>query len=123
MLFLEITRVCTFQSISFTFTFQLHLSLFYSQNRPDIDSLLDEISSTASTSSTKRTFNGRHRQQLIDFWKPLFEKGKFLSGNKIDMLISKKFPIIFKAYGSKKIRAKYRDLKASFLRKQSKSRD
>ena len=108
--------------------FHIHFSIasfsvLFTESSPDIDSLLDEISATASTCSTKRTFDGRHRQQLIDFWKPLFEKGRFFSGNEIDMLISKKFPIIFKAYGSKRIRAKYRDLKASFLRKQSKSRN
>ena len=80
---------------------------------------LKEITSMKTTSS-KRTFYDVDRDRIYEvFWAKL-EAGQFLSSSQIDSLAKAEFPDLFDRYGAVKLRNKFREYKARFLRMKAK---
>ena len=83
---------------------------------------MDEGASTSATAcsaplqSGKRTFNDDELVIIKKIFGESMESGIFLPGEKVDDLAKEHMLSIFNKYGSVKIRNKYRELKARFIR-------
>lgn len=66
--------------------------------------------------SSKRTFLTEEIEHIKSVFWPLMEQGSYMSGVEIDKIANENFKDIFDKYGRVKIRNKYRELKARFLR-------
>ena len=68
------------------------------------------------STSLGRTFLDDDRDSLKELFVPFFKDKKYLTGHKVDVVVKRELPEMFKRYGSVKIRNKYREFKARFVK-------